>query len=206
MVYLSQTDRDRLTKAVAETERKTSAEIVIILSSESASYYHVPFLWASLLAFLVPWPLIHFTWWSVQWIFLFQLITFLLILFLTFPKFIRYRLVSRRAKFERAHRRAVEQFLVQNMHTTKGRTGVLVYVSLAESYAEIIADSAIDSKVASGTWQSIIDRLTTSIADGKLTDGLLFAINDVGSHLATHFPPGSADPNELPNHVIVLSS
>lgn len=206
MTPLSETDSGRVAEAIAKAERKTSGEIVLILTPESASYYHIPFAWASLLALLVPWPLIDFTWWSVETIFLFQLVSFLFVLALTFPKNVRYLLVSRSTKARCAHRRAVEQFLVQNMHTTKSRTGVLLYVSLAECYAEIIADSAIDAKVEKGTWQTLIDVLTQTIAQGKLTDGLLCAVEEIGTHLTKNFPPGTSDPNELPNHLIILKA
>ncbi|MFM7083443.1 MAG: TPM domain-containing protein, partial [Hyphomicrobium sp.] len=88
----------------------------------------------------------------------------------------------------------------------KSRTGVLLYVSLAECYAEIIADSAIDAKVEKGTWQSLMNVLTQTIAKGNLTEGLLCTIDDIGRYLETHFPPGSFDPNELPNHLIILKT
>ena len=56
-------------------------------------------------------------------------------------------LIPRSMQRTRAHRRAVEQFLVQNLHTTEGRTGVLIFVSVAERYAEILADHGIHAKV-----------------------------------------------------------
>jgi putative membrane protein len=103
-----------------------------------------------------------------------------------------------------AHRRAVEQFLVQNLHTTTGRTGVLLFVSVAERYAEIIADNAIDAKVPEGTWKEIIDSLTDAIGQGRPTDGFVTAIAAIGTVLARHFPPGTNDPSELPDHLIIL--
>ena len=103
-----------------------------------------------------------------------------------------------------AHRRATEQFLVQNLHTTANRTGVLIFVSVAERHAEILADKGIDAKVPPGTWQQIVDTLTREIADGRAADGFVHAIEQTGHHLSQHFPPGSHDPDELPNHLIVL--
>lgn len=204
MAFMSEQDQVRIGKAIAEAESKTSGEIVAVLCGESASYLHVPFLWAALIALIVPWPLVYFTWWPVQWIYLAQLGVFLLILLLTLPRRVRYALVPASVKRDRAHRRAVEQFLVQNMHTTAGRTGVLIYVSVAERYAEIIADTAIDAKVEKGTWQAIVDDLTQNIAAGRPGDGFVHAVDRSGALLARHFPPGSANANELPNHLIVI--
>ena len=89
-------------------------------------------------------------------------------------------------------------------HTTTGRTGVLIFVSVAEQRVEIIADSGIDARVAKGTWQSIVDEFTTEIGAGRPVEGFEQAIKRIGQHLAEHFPPGAVDPNELPDHLIVL--
>ena len=204
MPFISEKDRERIGHAIAAAEKRTSGEIVAVLSNESASYLHVSFLWASLIALLVPWPLVYFTWWPVQWIYLTQLGAFLLILLITLPRRVRYALVPASVKRERAHRRAVEQFLVQNLHTTAGRTGVLIYVSVAERFAEIIADTAIDAKVPKGTWQAIVDDLTSEISAGRAGEGFIQAVERSGVLLAEHFPPGTRDPNELPNHLIVI--
>jgi putative membrane protein len=204
MAFISDEDAQRIGAAIEAAEKKTSGEIVTVLSGESASYLHVPFLWASLIALIVPWPLVYFTWWPVQWIYLAQLGAFLLVLLLTLPRKIRYGLVPWSVKRDRAHRRAVEQFLVQNLHTTAGRTGVLIYVSVAERYAEIIADTGIDKVVPKGTWQAIIDDLTLRLSDGRPGDGFVEAIERVGALLSKHFPPGTRDPNELPNHLIII--
>jgi putative membrane protein len=118
---------------------------------------------------------------------------------------LRYVFVPQSLKRERAHARAVEQFLVQNLHTTTGRTGVLIFVSVAERYTEILADSAVHTKVSTSTWQGIVDKLTAEIAVGRTGDGFVHAIESVGKILASHFPPGSADKRALPNHLIVLA-
>jgi putative membrane protein len=107
-------------------------------------------------------------------------------------------------KHSRAHLRAVEQFLVQNMHTTAGRTGVLIYVSWAEHYAEVIADDGIYKKVTPKVWDEVIAELTRAIGEGERTRGFVAAIEMCGAILAEHFPPMPPDQNELPNHLIVL--
>ena len=197
-------EEQRIAHAIQTAETSTSGEIVAVITTESDSYLYAPFLWAALFALLVPWPLIYFTWWPVQWIYLIQLLVFLVLLLLFLPQGMRLMLVPRTVQRDRAHRRAVEQFLVQNLHTTTGRTGVLIFVSVAERYAEVLADVGIDAKVPAGTWQAIVDDLTRKIGEGRAADGFVAAITAAGAHLERHFPPGMADPNELPNHLIVL--
>lgn len=194
----------RIAEAIEAAERTTSGEIVAVVATESDSYLVAPFTWAALLALLVPWPLIYLTWLPVQWIYLVQLLVFLALVAVLLPRPVRLLLVPASVKRQRAHRRAVEQFLVQDLHTTGGRTGVLIFVSIAERYAEVLADTAIDRQVPKGTWQGIVDRLTDRIAAGHAADGFVGAVTEAGNYLAQHFPPGSTDPNELPNHLIVL--
>lgn len=201
----SAADQERIGRAIADAERKTSGEIVAVVAAESSSYLYAPFLWAALVALLVPWPFIYFTWKTVQWIYAAQLLSFLVLLMLFLPRPIRYWLVPRSVKETRAHRRAVEQFIAQDLATTAGRTGVMIFVSVAERYAEVLADTGIQAKVPAGTWQDIVDRLTAEIGAGKPADGFVMAIAACGEHLAQHFPPGSRDPNELPDHLIVLA-
>jgi putative membrane protein len=115
---------------------------------------------------------------------------------------LRLALVPASIKKEQAHRRAVEQFLAQNLYTTLGRTGVLIFVRAAEHYAEIIADAAIHAKVP--TWQVIVDQLTRQISENAASEAFVSAVEAVGQRLAEHFPPGAPDPHVLPNHLIVL--
>jgi putative membrane protein len=200
----SEGEQQRIADAITGAEQGTSGEIVAVVANDSGRYLYVPFMWAALVALLVPWPLVYFTWWPVQWIYLIQLAAFLVLLTILMPQPVRLALVPRSVKRDRAHRHAVEQFLAQGLHTTASRTGVLIFVSVAERYAEVLADTGIDAKVAPGTWQEIVDGLTARIGEGRAADGFVEAIGAAGRHLATHFPPGTADPNELPNKLIVL--
>ncbi|MBX9925648.1 MAG: TPM domain-containing protein [Hyphomicrobiaceae bacterium] len=198
-------DKARIGAAIAKAEKTTSGEILAVVCLRSDSYLHVPFLVAALAALLVPWPLIYLTWIKVQWIYAAQLAVFALLVALTWPLEMRMWFVPASLKRANAHRRAVEQFLAQNLHTTGGRTGVLIFVALAERYAEVLADKAIHAKVPEGTWQDVVDKLTVDLSEERAADGFVRAIETCGKHLANHFPPGSADTNELPNHLIVLA-
>jgi putative membrane protein len=81
---------------------------------------------------------------------------------------------------------------------------VLIFVSAAERYAEVIADIQIHEKVAKSRWQGIVDRLLSAMSENRPAEGLIEAVHAAGELLAEHFPPGSADPDELPNHLIIL--
>ncbi|MEC9367752.1 MAG: TPM domain-containing protein [Pseudomonadota bacterium] len=204
MTLFSQKERQRISRAIAQAEKKTSGEIVTVVADSSDDYTFIPVLWAALAALALPMPLIFLAAWPLQDIYSAQLLVFLVFAAAAQWWPLRVRLVPGRVKRARAHRHAVEQFLAQNLHTTAKRTGVLIFVSLAERYAEVIADKGINDKAPQGLWDGIVAELTAHLSRGEAAEGFVGAINGCGAILAQHFPPGSADENELPNHLIVL--
>ncbi|MGH6866049.1 MAG: TPM domain-containing protein [Methyloceanibacter sp.] len=204
MKPFTQGEQAEVAQAISRAERDTSGEIVVVVARASASYRAFALMGASLIALAVPLPLIHFTKCPVEYIYLAQLIVFLAGAVLTQWEPLRIAATPSSIKRARAHQRAVEQFLVQNLHTTEGRTGVLIYVSAAERYAEVIADDGIYRKVPPETWEELIANLAECIGTGRRQEGFLKAIETCGKILARHFPPGHPNADELPNHLIVL--
>jgi putative membrane protein len=206
MALVSDVDAQRIADAITAAERNTSGEVVAVIAPESGSYLHVPFMWGALVALAVPFPFIFWTWWPIQHIYFLQLGVFVGLVALLMYRPLRLALVPRPVKHGRAHRRAVEQFLVQNLHTSPSRTGVLIFVSVAERFAEVVADAGIHQKVPQAEWDAIVTDLTDHIGRDQAADGFVRAIEAVGRLLAQHFPPGSHEPHGLSNHLIVLPS
>ncbi len=197
---------ERKVKAIAaaiwSAEQRTSGQIVCVLRRSSSEYFYVPALWAALVALITPWPPIVLTQWSVQRIFLAQIAVFAVaVLVLSWPP-LRIALVPPAVRRARAHRAAIEQF-ARGLTLTKSRTGVLIFVSMAERYARIIADEGIAAKVSNGEWQSAIDALTAHMRDGRIAQGFIAAIECCGAVLATHAPPTDTE-DELPNRIHVM--
>ncbi len=101
---------------------------------------------------------------------------------------IRIHLVPLRQRYRHAHDNAMKQFLTRNVHLTSARTGVLLFVSLAERYAEVVADSGINSRVPQETWDGVVAGLIAHARRDRLADGFVEAIGTVGALLAEHFP------------------
>jgi putative membrane protein len=196
-------DYEAVAAAIREAEKKTSGQVVCVLAHSSSSYVHVPILWVVALALFTPWPLIDFTQWSVQRIFLLQLVVFIVaaLIFSWMP--LRLLLVPRAVQRRRAHRAAIEQFVVRGISRTKNRTGVLIFVSLAEHYARIIADDGIAAKVPNTEWQAAIDALTAHMRADQIAAGFTAAIERCGEVLAQHAPPDGS-PNELPDRLYIM--
>jgi putative membrane protein len=71
-------DHEAVSAAIRAAEQRTCGQIICVLAHSSSAYAHVPVLWSSVLALLTPWPLIYFTQWSIQRIFLVQLVVFII--------------------------------------------------------------------------------------------------------------------------------
>jgi putative membrane protein len=197
-------DFESISTAIHAAEQRTSGQIVCVLVRSSSDYIDIPVLWASVLALCLPWPLIYFTQWSAQRIFLLQIVLFLIVavlLLLSMP--LRLTLVPRPVQRVRAYRAALEQFMVRGITRTKNRTGVLIFVSLAEHYARIIADEGIARKVHHSEWQAAVDSLTACMRADQIRAGFIAAIERCGDVLATHAPPDGSS-NELPDRLYVM--
>jgi len=201
---LSKADREAVTAAIRAAEQQTSGQIVCVLAQSSSDYAHVPILWTSLVALLAPWPLIYFTQWSVQKIYVLQLAVFIIVGLVLAVTPLRFELVPASLKRARAHRAALEQFVVRRVAHTRNRSGILIFVSLAERYARIIADEGIAQKAGNAEWQAAIDALVSHMRDGRIAEGFIAAIERCGAVLATHAPPGGGPVNELPDRLYVV--
>lgn len=205
MAFLNDDQKQQLRAAIRAAESRTSGEIVTVIAAASGSYYYYPTLWAALLAILAPLPFAGLALsFAPLGIVELQLLVFaLLALALRLPA-IKLRLVPRSVQRDYCARRAREQFLAQNLHTTRNRTGVLLYVSVAEHHVELLADAGINARVAPDTWARVVRDLTTRVKGGAIGEGFIQAVNAIGAELAAHFPAEGVNPNELPDHLVEL--
>jgi len=201
---IAQADKDRIGDAISAAEAKTSGEIFCVIARHSSDYRLVPVAWAAAVALAVPAPLIYLTLWPASLIYLIQLVVFIVVAAgLSLPG-IRFHIVPRLAKHDRAHAEAMRQFFAQGLDRTENRTGVLIFASAAERYAEIVADAGINAKVAPEVWQRAITSLIDGIKRDSAADGFVAAIEQCGAVLAQHFPPGAMDRDELPNKLVEM--
>lgn len=205
MIFLSDNEKQKIAAAIATAERNTRGELVTVITASSDAYRYIPFLWAALLSLLVPGILSLLNnplTWNIAY--LVQICTFLgaAAVFNWTP--LKMRLIPAAVKRLRAHRLAQEQFFMQELHTTRERTGVLLFVSVAEHYVEIIADQGINDVVSANAWQAIITEFVQRVRNKQVADGFLTAIAACGELLASHFPAKDDSNNELPNHLIEL--
>jgi uncharacterized membrane protein len=101
------------------------------------------------------------------------------------------------------HQLAVEEFHKLNMHNTRDKTGILLYLLLHDRLFYILGDQGIHEKIGDETWAQIRDEIQTHFKDGNFPEGILWGIERVGKILTEHFPIKPDDTNELSNEVVI---
>jgi putative membrane protein len=201
---ISAQDRERVSAAIRAAEAKTSGEIVCVLAQASSDATALPVLVAALVALALPWLFVAFTAMPVNRILLLQIVVFFaLAMLLCLPR-VRIALAPRAARRAIAHRAAMEQFNIRGIGRKKDRTGVLIFVSLAERYARIIADQGIAVRVPQSEWQGAVDALIAHMSGGRIADGFIAAIDACGKVLESHFPRSETSRDELPDRIYLI--
>jgi putative membrane protein len=220
---LSDTDHARVSSAVAAAEAATEGEIVVIVARRSDAYHDVGLQVAVLAMVLVlagsalwpgwmvavhgwiePWgdaPSPRFLLTLMAWV---QAATFLIVRYGCAWGPLRMGLTPRATKARRVHRQALILFRAAAEKRTVAATGVLLYLSIAEHRAELIADAAIHDRVAPEVWGDALALLLAAVKNERPGDGIVAAVGAIGTVLAEHFPKGVTPVNELPDRMIEL--
>ncbi len=205
MALINDSDRQRIAAAIRAAESATQGEIVCVIARNSGNYRFLPLLWSTLIALSVPaivW--LSGLWWTVNEIYFAQVIVFLFSAIVLNWTPLKMRLTPRRTQQLQAARLAREQFYANRLHMTRDRTGVLLFVSAAEHYVEILADEGINAKVPSGTWDDIVGQFVKQVKAGRATEGFLGAVESCAQKLQQHFPAQRENPDELPNRLVEI--
>ena len=204
MTKLNTEQQAHISDAIASVEKQTDAELVAVLAKQSDSYHYIPMLWAALFALLTPFILMLLPFWlDTAEIFFTQSSVFIVVAVIFRLPAVYIRLIPKSVRYWRAANMARRQFLENNLHHTSGETGVLIFVSVAERYVEIIADRGINEKVEQTQWQVIVDQFIEAIKKNEVLKGYADAVNACGEILIQHVP-ASKEKNELPNRLVVL--
>jgi putative membrane protein len=222
-MHLTEADHALVTAAVTAAEADTDGEIVTVVAGRSDAYHDVGLHWSVLamllvLALLAAWPDVAAALYEMAagaWsapgpggLFTVALVllalTFLLFRLLFISLRLRMALTPPATKTRRVRRRALALFRTAAEKRTRAATGVLLYLSLAEHRAELIADESIHSKVAPDVWGEAMADLIEEVKAGRPGAGMAKAVERIGAVLAEHFPKSRSDTNELPDRLIEL--
>ena len=221
---LSDEDRGKVSAAIAAAEANSNGEIVAVATPISDPYHDVALHWALIPLFAVlawaAWRPTALAWWYdfllggwrpdptlsqlLTLLMVFAALKFTVALLILRWMPLRLALTPAATKHRRVRRRAVTIFKAAAERRTIGRTGILIYLSLAERRAEIVADEAILKVTDDHTWGEAMTALLVDVREGRVGDGMVAAIEQVGVVLAEHFPRSATDTNEIPDKLIEL--
>jgi uncharacterized membrane protein len=98
-----------------------------------------------------------------------------------------------------AHARRV--FHALGMHRTRHRANVLLYLAVDDRKFAIVGDHGVHARVGYHLWDSVRDELQRELRAGRMRDGVIAAVAEIGRALGAHFPPRPDETNELPDAV-----
>jgi putative membrane protein len=201
---ISAEDRERISSAIRAAEAMTSGEIVCVMAETSSDTTALPVLIAAVAALALPWLLMAFTAMTVHQILLLQIALFFALLVILCSPRVRVVLIPRKARRHMAYRVAMDQFVARGLARRTGPSGILIFASLAEHYARIIANDRIAARVPQSAWQAAVDALVACAREDRIADGFIAAINMCGNELAKHFPRTETSRNELPDRIYLI--
>jgi len=193
--------RKQVTEAVAHVESQTAAELVVVVHRVSSPWREVDLAVGAAAAFGVlllvlfhpkPIPVVAI---PVDVALAFAAGA---LLCASLSPVKRLLLPRRRVEAQvRACARAA--FVEQGVSRTRGRTGVLVYVSTFERRVEVVADIGVDAKILEGPSQA----LSAAVARGADFDSFVEGLRALGPALAGCLPRADDDVNELPDAPVI---
>ena len=224
MALIRPEDHAAINAAVTAAEAGSDGEIATMVARQSDDYADWAVILPALLALAIPigcaiWP----QWWAAvllrasgEWhgdigsgtlltaALAGQILTFAILWLALRWMPLRLALTPGRVKAGRVRREAIRAFKIGIEARTRAATGVVVYLSLAERRAEIVADAAINAKVAADVWGDAMAALLLEVRAGRAADGIAAAVSRIGVILSAHFPRSDDDTNELPDRLIEL--
>ncbi|MEX0793249.1 MAG: hypothetical protein WD045_08950 [Pirellulaceae bacterium] len=220
MPNISDEDRQRIDQAVQQAEALAAVEIVPVIAGSSGRYDRsedICGLWTGLVAMAVAWTLYPLPqvdsgeWGGVSpWWHLVVLIAAMVVGFLV-GALLAARIAPLRRLFtpkaeqaEEVDRRAREMFFDNRIHHTTGASGLLLYVSLLEHRAAIIADQAVLNVLGQDQLDALCEKFTTLLHSGTPTEALCDTIAQLGERLAKDLPRTESYVDQLPNALVVL--
>jgi putative membrane protein len=205
MARLSQSDRDRVLAAIAEAERRTSAEFAVAVAGSADAYAELRLLIPTMLAVLLP-PLLlaldlarH-----PLWLAAIPAIAFVAASAVLLPDAVAVRLVPERRRISRAVRLAQALFVELGLAAPRERAGVLLFVARAERQIDILTGPGVAERVDPSAWQEVVQGFVVAARSRPLPEALIGAIEASTALLSQAFPPSEHNPDEVANRLIEL--
>jgi putative membrane protein len=216
----SDEQRNAVTQVVAEAEGRTSAEIVPVVAAASGRYDRaedIVGLWTAVGGLVAVWlalpppPAESGSWGGIpDWAPLLLAAAAVVAGFVVGAAlasrvgWLRHLFTPRRQMRDEVAARARAVFFDSRVHHTAGDTGLLLYVSLYERMAVILADRDVVEKLGQSALDELCNVLTGRLRELHPADALCQTIRLAGERLASVLPRAADDVNELSDALVIL--
>jgi putative membrane protein len=187
-------------QSVEQAETKTQAEIVPMIVRSSSSKGFLPFHLFLIFTLI---SVLFFRDLPYQGVFVLILLSLPLSFALSTLAWIQRIFIPKSDQEQDVFHRAHFEFHQRKLSHTRGKTGVLIFVSLNERRAVVLADEGISQKVRENAWQETIDTLLAGIKRKKAAEGFCAAIEHCTALLCEVAPAQKENPNEISNRLVI---
>lgn len=197
----------KITQAVVQAEMKTDGEIVPMIVARSSSvghvFFHTSLLLLSFILLLAlvfePWWFFTFKWQALAVTGIFSSLGGFL---LSKLNFVQRWLIPPEDQEAQVWQRAQAEWASNKLQKTKARTGILIFVSIMERKAVVLADEGIAKHYSPETWKEVVDILSLHLKRNEWVLGFQKAVEKCGQILQKHLP-ASHSANEISDHLII---
>jgi putative membrane protein len=200
---LSKQQAERIEAAVRDAEERTSCEIAVGIVPSSGDDRGVAAI-VGALAFVLLASVAPTVWWNIDrltWTGT-ALAAGIVVFWLCDWFDLGLRCLPARLVVKDARRAARATFLDRGLDDTPGRNAVLLFVSRAEHYVEILPDRAAAVAIEPAHWSAIVDRFRQEMRKADLGEAVAGAVSAIGQVCALHFPASGANPDRVSNQPI----
>lgn len=218
----SDADRKRINHCVGEAESKTSAEIVPVVATSSGRYDRAEDLfglWCGVVLMILTavfWPAPTVSMESGSWdkdpallqagkLIIAMLVGFMMgVAAASRIGSVRRIFTPSRQMHDEVQHSARAIFFDKRIHHTESGHGLLIYISLFEHIAVILADQQVLNILGQATLDELCKSLVTQLKQESPTDAICRTIEVASGKLSAAFPRQSSDINELPDSLITI--
>jgi len=211
--FLTDAEKQAVEACVKEVEKRTSGEIVPMVVSSSYHYPMSNVIGGLIFALLISVGVtlaygIQKSWGGVTAMDLWLFPAVFAVSFLLFHELVKRipglkRIFITKAEItEEVEEAALTSFYRNGLNNTRDRTGILIFISVFERKALVVADEGINAKVDTGVWQEVVDLVVNSIKGRHQAEGICRAIRRCDELIREHFPIKADDTNELDNLIV----
>jgi putative membrane protein len=201
--FLTDESKAALADAVRAVESCSSAELVVAVRPRSGSWLHADLMWGILAGL------------AALAVLLYSRREFDLVWFLVDPFFagalaalaasrsdvLRRVFVRPETRIRRVEAAARSIFFERRIHSTVGRTGILLYISVLEREAAFVVDVGVEALAATDAWKKAAGEIQEAVRQGADGTAVAARLRDLAALLSPALERSADDVDELANEV-----